>query len=68
MCAVSSPLSPLTATSPLHHRRADQIGTGPSNSVLDKWKVAASEDLQDWLPKLKLNGVVPYCDHMVYSL
>lgn len=30
--AVSSPLFPLTATSPLHHRQADQIGTGPSNS------------------------------------
>lgn len=43
-CALSplspSSLSPLTATSPLYHRRADQIGTGPSQSELDKWKVA----------------------------
>lgn len=39
------PLSPLTATSPLYHWRADQIGTGPSHSVLDEWKVAMSEDL-----------------------
>lgn len=30
--AVSSPLFPLTATFPLHHRQADQIGTVPSNS------------------------------------
>lgn len=40
-CAlVSSPLSPLTATSPLCHRQTDQIGTGPSHTVVDKWKVA----------------------------
>lgn len=45
MCALPSPLSPLTATSPLYHWRADQIGTGPSHSVLDKWKVAMSENL-----------------------
>lgn len=45
MCALSTPLSPLTATFPLYHQWADQIGAGPSHSVLDKWKVAVREDL-----------------------
>lgn len=46
------PCVPLTATFPLYHWRAHQIGTGPSHSLLDKWKLAVCE--QDLWHELRL--------------